>query len=425
MSHQMGHRYTQRQSGKNYNHTKSNDDYNHDEEYHQHYQKSKRSNVEYCSDDNAYDESDGHHNIYLNQSFESSHGYKDTSPVLESDHMTELSKSIMTNRWNDAVNVISTYPEQVRTWTITDNPDEPLERFLPLHLACARDDVPLSFIYALLIHFPNSVKSADAQGMLPLHYACSNNLPTDIISMILCAYPDAASMAEPIDKRLPLHQACFWGRRSATCSTMAVLNKLVFANPDCLLAKDRNGHTPLDLLELNMDELEQDNEEENTEDEDWYESLKEFLEQSILAVRLKKLVTGDAPAEEEHDYAASSSFEDENNKASPSSPCSPQSRNDKIASQIMVCPAREPNLSRYRGNNSLSSISRSPKSKSAKEAAVIQPRPSRHRKNSLASINRSSSRGTRPSPDNSEETDVKYENKQRLGVNSRYELLLD
>lgn len=389
-----------------------------DKGHRQQRQKPKRPDDE-SYDGDAYDEQD-------DQSFQDPESVDEPAPELESSKMTDLCKAIMTQRWDEAEKIMSVYPEQVRTWIVKDNRQQP-QRFLPLHSACARNDVPESVISTLLVHFPESTKLADAHGMLPLHYACSNNLPTEITSMILNVYPDAANVAEPRDARLPLHQTCLWGRRSETCSTLTVLNLLVLASPDCSMAKDGNGCTALELLDINMDENEDEDDEENAEDEEWYELMKQFLERSVLVVKLRKLVSGDTPVVEEApdntaelneceeeisnlqkqladthlEYAEKmeqqqiklqtlevslkgvvqmnlslnetiesskndDSFEDENSKTAPLPP-RPRSSNDVAVAQVTTpSPARASSRSRRHRSNSLSSISRTPKGSATK-----------------------------------------------------------
>jgi len=85
-------------------------------------------------------------------------------------------------------------------------------KMLPLHLACRPNyticDFNMETFRRLLEAYPQAAKEKDAQGRLPLHYACGgvsyrpdNN---DFVSELLKIYPEATQILDK-QKNLPLH----------------------------------------------------------------------------------------------------------------------------------------------------------------------------------------------------------------------------
>lgn len=74
---------------------------------------------------------------------------------------------------------------------------------LPLHAALANSR-PTAEIIPLLEFHDASV--ADDQGCLPLHYACGNNAPPGVVSLLVKAFPGAVAKKDNAGQ-LPLHWA--------------------------------------------------------------------------------------------------------------------------------------------------------------------------------------------------------------------------
>lgn len=152
----------------------------------------------------------------------------------------------------------------------------------PLHMMCKLDNPPSDVISELVAAAPETVSWVDSHGWLPLHHACANGTPTEVLKILADAYPEgktaqdnqnrtplhfyatrkpdnpnamAANVAMLSDTgaaelpdrggMLPMHYACAYG----TCPQ--VLKVLAEAYPDSLVAKENKGRTPMHLAMVN------------------------------------------------------------------------------------------------------------------------------------------------------------------------------
>ena len=140
---------------------------------------------------------------------------------------TRLYESIQRCDWNSALRSLRLHPEEASSWVTLhhspndDNDDDlPLhaatattQRFLPLHSAMARNPPP-HFLRALIDAHGVAVREKDGTGMLPLHYACGNRCPLDVLEMLL--HDDDGAAAGGVWERdtngmTPLHYVTSWG----------------------------------------------------------------------------------------------------------------------------------------------------------------------------------------------------------------------
>jgi Ion transport protein len=120
--------------------------------------------------------------------------------------------------------------------------------WLPLHYACACG-ASSEVIMRFNEESPFSKTVVDRRGRAPIHFALSNlgsrrTITPEIVASLIntgsSTYPDDTGM-------LPLHYACAYGADDE------VIQALIEANPDGLLAMDDRGRTPLVFCLANCD----------------------------------------------------------------------------------------------------------------------------------------------------------------------------
>uniref|UniRef100_A0A7S2P4B0 Ion transport domain-containing protein n=1 Tax=Leptocylindrus danicus TaxID=163516 RepID=A0A7S2P4B0_9STRA len=108
----------------------------------------------------------------------------------------------------------------------------------PLHLAC-RNGPPADVVIALLVASPETVEWTDAFSWLPLHYACANGASDEVLQVLTNAYPPSKTA---IDKRgrTPLHFALGNAERQASPGAVDILS-----DSGAATMADENGSLPL------------------------------------------------------------------------------------------------------------------------------------------------------------------------------------
>lgn len=172
-----------------------------------------------------------------------------------------LYKCISLRKWDLALQQIQKSPEEASYWVV--DADYPR---LPLHLACT-NSAPLNVIKALLESYPEASMSKEGSGSQPLHLSCANNLPLKCVHAIFESHPDAITTKDAIG-RLPLHVACSYG------APLKVVKMLIEAYPDSCFMKDYNGHTALTYVDYFV--------EENTNKEDYYALFAKYEDKVLL-----------------------------------------------------------------------------------------------------------------------------------------------
>lgn len=96
----------------------------------------------------------------------------------------------------------------------------------------------LSHPYAGSLLRRRNAKVRDADGLYPLHWACSGGPPVTVIQALLEIYPSAARKDDK-EGSTPLHYACHYS------ATLPVVEALLSVYPKAAHLQDRYGRTPL------------------------------------------------------------------------------------------------------------------------------------------------------------------------------------
>ena len=131
--------------------------------------------------------------------------------------------------------LIDAYPQSLRIEA---------DDWLLIHMACRfgeRDDTADTIQHMLKLD-PELINAENSDGWLPLHHAAMYGR-TELIELLLKYDPNAASKEFNNGRRwLPLHIAC-----AAYNSNLSSIQVLYDAYPEAILARNRDGRTPLDL----------------------------------------------------------------------------------------------------------------------------------------------------------------------------------
>mmetsp|Transcript_7697 Transcript_7697/g.11056 ORF Transcript_7697/g.11056 Transcript_7697/m.11056 type:complete len:237 (+) Transcript_7697:25-735(+) len=120
----------------------------------------------------------------------------------------ELSSSITSENWQRTIDLCSESPKAARSWSVREGFFEGAKPadVLPIHEACA-NGAPIEVIQALIGAFEEGVRLPEsAYNRLPLHIACRKNANIDVIRVLMATNSKAALEADNLG-RLPLHYA--------------------------------------------------------------------------------------------------------------------------------------------------------------------------------------------------------------------------
>jgi len=134
----------------------------------------------------------------------------DVAEVSYKDSATELFLAIQGMEWRDAFDIIASDPKQVRTW-VNNNSGAESTTF-------------------------------NSWRRLPLHEACMRRAPAWLVSELLSAFPESSSLTTN-SLEYPLHLAVDKG-----CAP-EVVNLIIVANWNVIVAQDHAGRTPLDIID--------------------------------------------------------------------------------------------------------------------------------------------------------------------------------
>jgi len=141
-------------------------------------------------------------------------------------------------QWEVTKERITQVPEEASYWIVdTDYPR------LPIHLACT-NQAPREVIEALLDAYPEGCVAREGSGSHPLHLACANGLSLETVLVLLKKSKKAARIKDDIG-RLPLHLAC----ANVGGANLLVVKALIDAFPGSCSMKDYNGHTALTYVD--------------------------------------------------------------------------------------------------------------------------------------------------------------------------------
>lgn len=193
----------------------------------------------------------------------------------------DLQKAIINNNWIEARSIVKNLSSTCRKQTIAPSFFGQISDILPIHQACACKSVPLDFLQALILSYPESIikpetglkriplhiavksqisqenilfllqyhpdgaKKKDSLGRVPLHYALSNLVPLEIVRQLIEACPVSVAAADNFNWT-PLHVA------ANMSAPREIISLLVQARPETVTIKTEGGSTPLKLaLESN------------------------------------------------------------------------------------------------------------------------------------------------------------------------------
>jgi len=109
----------------------------------------------------------------------------------------------------------------------------------PLHLAC-RNCPPIDIVEQLLSVAPHTVRIEDSFSWLPLHYACANGASYEVLQVLVDAFPESRTASDKRG-RTPLHFAL--GNTQRPASPQVV--ELLVQSGAAALCPDENGMLPL------------------------------------------------------------------------------------------------------------------------------------------------------------------------------------
>lgn len=177
----------------------------------------------------------------------------------ESRHPTTLMSYLISPgriKWRLVGQRLKENKHEAMIWYV-DREDKVIRRqFLPIHAVFMNlnnspeeeHPIPTRIVYELQRAHPAGLKSADADGMLPLHWACRSRASKDIIELLLNKYPGAAYTKDKW-KRLPLHIACEFGIKERV-----ILDLLLDANPSSINARNQLGQQPGECVDWTKSE---------------------------------------------------------------------------------------------------------------------------------------------------------------------------
>ena len=120
---------------------------------------------------------------------------------------------------------------------------------LPLHAACG-DGAPIDVIKFLLKEYPEAAQAKCDKGYLPImwHFELNTKSPSEeVVLALIEAYPGGAAAVNP-ENQLPIHLAC-----KAKGVSEKIFTTLLCANPEGAYVCDDDGKYPVDYAVANDD----------------------------------------------------------------------------------------------------------------------------------------------------------------------------
>lgn len=150
-----------------------------------------------------------------------------------------LNKAIVDNNWIHAKCIIQDDKECCQKWSTSISFLNVTSNILPIHQACAAENVPLDFIMTLLRAFPEAIKKTEsAFRRIPLHIALKSRVSEEVIRFLIQSYPDGVRRKDLLG-RVPLHYAI------SNSLPLNIVRYLIDACPELITATDIKGWTPL------------------------------------------------------------------------------------------------------------------------------------------------------------------------------------
>jgi len=155
-----------------------------------------------------------------------------------------LHMAIINNDWDEAHSLLMIGKHCCRKRTECPSFFGEPSEILAIHQACSMIDVPLSFIKALYVAYPESLKKTDTTWKrIPLHIAVKCNTSIEIVLFLLQSWPEAVEEQDMMG-RLPLHYAL------SNHASSVIIHHLIAPCPDTVSEADEDGRTPLHVAAL-------------------------------------------------------------------------------------------------------------------------------------------------------------------------------
>ncbi len=127
-----------------------------------------------------------------------SNAFKEEVPV-DNNH-TNLFKAICNKQWGLALELLRTEPDEVEMWSSrTAHDGEIVWNRLPIHQACI-NRAPLDVVRALLEAYPQSVTATDLNRRLPIHYSVVYGGTVEVAELLINACPATINLPDAYGK---------------------------------------------------------------------------------------------------------------------------------------------------------------------------------------------------------------------------------
>jgi ankyrin repeat protein len=159
---------------------------------------------------------------------------------VTSESPTKLFSLIAKHNWVAALKrlQLENYKREAEIWVIEHNTDGSLRwKLLPIHQAC-ENKAPSELIKKLIAAYPDSLMRKDSGGFLPLHLACRERSSKSVVAALLSTEPGAAKVKDD-EGRLALHLACRQG------VAVQIVDSLIVCNHRAVETADHYGLLPI------------------------------------------------------------------------------------------------------------------------------------------------------------------------------------
>jgi hypothetical protein len=165
-------------------------------------------------------------------------------PTPEPPRRTTL-ELIRDEHWAHLVRRVNKAPEQVQSKTIVNLDGQNTEAY-PLHYLCKKRNVPPALVELIIDACKEASRTPDAElHSLPIHIACEHDASVGVLDVLIRAYPEGLTITDA-DGNLPIHYAC----SLESCESALYLLK---ACPESVMTKNKKGQTPLHLASSRYD----------------------------------------------------------------------------------------------------------------------------------------------------------------------------
>jgi hypothetical protein len=153
-----------------------------------------------------------------------------------------LIQLIVDNEWQKALDMIQANGLLARKWSTAQSftgVDQRQTSILPIHQACAKQNVSIHFLESLNFAYPEGMLRQESGALrCPLHIAIRTRVSDEVLFYMLDKFPEVISVADSMG-RIALHYAC------SNHASMELVNRLITMCPESVRAADNMGWTPL------------------------------------------------------------------------------------------------------------------------------------------------------------------------------------